>query len=135
MMMRASGTFDVKLVPQDDADSAEGIALGRLTINKEFQGDLVGTSKGQMLSSATESGGSAAYVAIERVTGTLAGKSGSFVLMHSGTMTKEAQRLTVTVPPNSGTGELASLAGTLQIIIKDKKHFYEFEYTLTSGHV
>jgi hypothetical protein len=130
MTMHASGTFDVKLVPQNDADTAEGIALGRLTIDKTFQGGLTGTSKGQMLSSGTESGGSAVYVAIERVTGTLGGKSGSFVLMHSGTMTKDEQKLSVIVAPKSATGELASLAGTFQIIIKDKKHFYEFDYTL-----
>ncbi len=130
MTSHARGSFEVKLVPQGEVDSADGIALGRLTIDKVFEGDLVGTSKGQMLSSGTESGGSAAYVAVERVTGTLEGRSGSFVLMHSGTMTTEAQRLTVTVAPDSGTGGLAALAGTLQIIIKDKKHFYEFEYTL-----
>jgi hypothetical protein len=130
MTMHASGTFDVKLAPQGDTDSAEGIALGRLTIDKTFAGDLAGTSKGQMLSSGTESAGSAAYVAIERVTGTLGGKSGSFVLAHRGTMTKEEQNLIVIVAPKSGTGELASLSGTFQIVIKDKKHFYEFDYTL-----
>jgi hypothetical protein len=130
MTMHASGTFEVKLVPQGEPDSAEGIALGRLTIDKTFAGDLAGTSKGQMLSSGTETAGSAAYVAIERVTGTLGGKIGSFVLMHSGTMTKDEQKLSVIVAPKSGTGELATLAGTFQIIIKDKKHFYEFDYTL-----
>jgi hypothetical protein len=130
MTMHASGTFDVKVVPQGEGDIADGIALGRLTIDKQFQGDLTGTSKGQMLSSGTESAGSAAYVAIERVTGTLGGKSGSFVLAHRGTMTKAGQQLSVIVAPKSGTGELASLEGTLQIIIKDKKHFYEFDYTV-----
>jgi hypothetical protein len=130
MTICARGSFEVKLAPQDAPDSAEGIALGRLTINKEFQGDLQAASKGQMLSSGTEASGSAAYVAIERVTGTLAGRSGSFVLMHSGTMTKDGQQLTVTVAPGSGTGGLAALAGTMRIIIEGKKHFYEFEYTL-----
>jgi hypothetical protein len=133
MTKQARGSFEVKVVPLDSTDNADGIALGRLTIDKEFHGDLTGKSKGQMLSSGTESGGSAAYVAIERVTGTLDGRSGSFVLMHNGTMTREAQRLTVTVAPDSGTGGLAQLTGTLQIIIKDKKHFYEFDYTLPAA--
>ncbi len=133
MTMRASGTFDVKVVPQGEGDTADGIALGRFTIDKQFQGDLTGTSKGQMISSGTESAGSAAYVAIERVTGTLGGKSGSFVLAHRGTMTKDGQQLSVIVAPKSGTGELASLEGTFQIIIKDKKHFYEFQYELVSA--
>ncbi len=130
MTICARGSFEVKLAPQDAPDSAEGIALGRLTISKEFQGDLNATSKGQMLSSGTESSGSAAYVAIERVTGALGGRSGSFVLMHSGTMTKDGQQLIVTVAPDSGTGELAAIAGTMRIIIEGKKHFYEFDYTL-----
>lgn len=130
MTTHARGSFEVKLAPQDAPDSAEGIALGRLTINKEVQGDLVATSKGQMLSSGTESSGSAAYVAIERVTGTLEGRSGSFVLMHSGAMTKDGQQLTVTVAPGSGTGGLAALVGTMRIIIEGKKHLYEFDYTL-----
>jgi hypothetical protein len=130
MTICARGSFEVKLAPQDAPDTAEGIALGRLTINKEFQGDLTGTSKGQMLSSGTESSGSAAYVAIERITGTLEGRSGSFVLMHSGTMTKEGQQLTVTVAPGSGTGGLAALSGSMRIIIEGKKHSYEFDYSL-----
>ena len=133
MKAHARGSFEVTLAPQGAPDSADGIALGRLTIDKTFEGDLRGTSVGQMLSSGTESGGSAAYVAIERVTGTLGGRTGSFVLMHSGTMTKDEQRLAVTVAPRSGTGELAALTGTLQIIIKDKKHFYELDYTLTES--
>jgi hypothetical protein len=133
MTTRASGTFDVKLVPDGDPDTADGIALGRMSLSKEFQGDLQGTSTGQMLHSGTETAGSRAYVAIERVTGSLGGKSGSFVLMHRGTMTKDGQELSVIVAPSSGTGELASLAGTFQIIIKDKKHYYEFDYTLAAA--
>ena len=129
MTMHASGTFDVKLVPIGDADGADGIAMGRMIGTKEFQGDLTGTSTVQMLHSGTESAGSRAYVAIERVTGSLGGKRGSFVLMHRGTMTKAGQELSVIVAPESGTGELASIAGALQIIIKDKQHFYEFDYS------
>ena len=130
MTKHASGTFDVKLVPVGNSDNADGIALGGMNGTKEFQGDLKGTSIVQMLHSGTESAGSRAYVAIERVTGTLGGKRGSFVLMHRGSMTKAGQELIVIVAPESGTGDLASIAGTLQIIIKDKKHFYEFDYTL-----
>lgn len=129
-MTHASGTFDVKIGPVGDSDTADGIALGRMVGTKEFQGGLTGTSVVHMLHSGTESAGSRAYVAIERVTGSLGGKQGSFVLMHRGSMNKDGQELNIVVAPNSGTGELATIAGTFQIIIKDKKHFYEFDYTL-----
>jgi len=129
MSTHATGTFDVKTVPQGEPETADGIVIGRMSISKNFQGDLQGTSTVQMLYSGTESAASRAYVAIERVTGTLGGKSGSFVLMHSGTMTNAGQELSVIVAPESGTGELAAIAGTLQIIIKDKQHYYEFDYT------
>ena len=127
---QAKGTFDVKVVPQGTGDTAEGIALGRMSIDKQFHGDLEATSKGEMLTSGLESNGSAAYVAIERVIGTLGGKRGSFALMHQGTMNKESQKLTVVVVPDSGTGELAGLSGTMTIIIVDKKHLYDFSYSL-----
>ena len=129
MSAHASGTFDVKIGPVGDADTAGGVAMGRMHGTKVFHGDLTGTSVVEMLHSGTESAGSRAYVAIERVIGTLGGKSGSFVLMHRGSMNKDGQELSVVVAPNSGTGELAAIAGTLQIIIKDKQHFYEFDYT------
>ncbi len=139
-LMRASGTFDVKLTPRDDqvnekptgqpADSKGSTALGRMTIDKKFHGDLEGISQGQMLSAMTSVQGSAGYVAIEKVTGTLQGKSGSFVLQHSGTMTRGAPELTVTVVPDSATGQLIGLAGKMTIKITDGKHFYDFEYTL-----
>jgi hypothetical protein len=129
MTTHASGTFDVKIGPQGESDTADGIAMGRMYGTKEFHGDLTGTSVVQMLHSGTESAGSRAYVAIERVIGTLGGKHGSFVLMHQGTMTKAGQELKVIVAPESGTGDLATIAGTLQIIIKDKQHFYEFDYS------
>ena len=128
--MHASGTFEVKVVPQGETDTADGIALGRLTLDKTFHGDLSGTGKGQMLTGGLESTGAGVYVAVERFTGTLGGKSGSFLFAHRGTMTKEGQQLSIVVVPKSGMGELASLEGTFQIIIKDKKHFYEFDYTL-----
>ncbi|MEJ7812059.1 MAG: DUF3224 domain-containing protein [Gemmatimonadaceae bacterium] len=130
MTARASGSFDVKVIPQGTPDNADPDALGRMTIDKQFHGDLAGTSKGEMLATSTSAHGSAVYVAIERVTGTLRGRSGSFVLMHQGTMTRDAQQLTVTVAPASGTGALVGLAGTMTITIVGKQHLYELEYTL-----
>ena len=129
-MSVVKGTFDVKVIPQGTADTADGIALGRMSIDKQFHGDLEAASKGEMLTSSLESNGSAAYVAIERVIGTLNGRKGSFALMHQGTMNKVSQKLTVTVVPDSGTGELTGLSGTMTITIVEKKHFYEFSYEL-----
>ncbi len=126
----ASGTFEVRLSPQATDDSAEAATLGRMSIDKQFHGDLEATSKGQMLTAGTGVKGSAGYVAIERVSGTLDGHSGTFVLQHSGTMTRGAPQLTITVVPDSGTGQLVGLAGTMVITIADGKHSYEFEYKL-----
>ena len=127
--MHASGTFDVKLAPQTP-DPSEDAAIGRMSIDKQFHGDLEGTSKGQMLAHRTAVDGSAGYVAMERVAGTLHGRSGAFVLQHSGTMARGVFQLTVTVVPDSGTGELAGLSGSLQIIVAGGKHSYEFDYSL-----
>jgi hypothetical protein len=128
MTNRASGTFEVKLNPQDDGPDAP---VGRMTIDKQFHGDLAGTSKGQMLMSSSPSvNGSAGYVAIEKVTGTLNGRSGSFYLQHSATMTRGVGELTITVTPDSGTDELTGLEGKMNIIIADGKHSYEFDYDL-----
>ena len=129
-MIRAAGTFDVKMAPQPLADSQADPLLGRMSIDKQFQGDLAGTSKGEMLAARTAIDNSAGYVAIERVTGTLNGKKGTFVLQHTGTMTRGQQHLEITVVPDSGTGELAGIAGTMSIRIEDKKHFYELVYAL-----
>lgn len=126
----ASGTFDVKLSPQAPTDQGEEAAVGRMLADKRFHGDLEGTSKGQMLAAGTEVKGSAGYVAIERVTGALRGKSGTFVLQHSGTMTRGAPELSVTVVPDSGTGQLLGLTGRMTIEIVDGKHLYKFDYTL-----
>ena len=127
--MHASGTFDVKLTPQAAEDGDGG--LGRMAIDKQFHGDLEGTSKGFMLSSAaTVVKGSGGYVAMERVTGALKGRKGTFVLQHSGTMTRGTPQLSVTVVPDSGTGQLEGIAGTLTIKIDQGKHSYEFDYTL-----
>ena len=127
MSERASGTFEVKLTPQDDG---AGAAVGRMTIDKQFQGDLVGTSKGQMLMASSSVQGSAGYVAIEKVEGTLNDRRGSFYLQHSGTMTRGAGELTITVIPDTGTDQLAGLRGKMQIIIEGGKHSYEFDYEL-----
>ena len=127
MPTRASGSFDVKVVPQPGVD---GSPIGRMTIDKQFHGDLDATSVGEMVTTATESAGSRVYVALERVTGTLAGRSGSFVLMHAGTMTRDGMSLSVTVAPASGTGALAEISGTLTITIVDKQHLYDFDYIL-----
>lgn len=128
MSSHATGAFEVQITPQSQ-DQAEGSALGRMSIDKQFHGDLEATGKGEMLTAGTESG-SAVYVAIERVTGSLHGRSGSFVLLHNGAMTADSQQLTITVVRDSGAGELAGLAGSLKITIVDGKHLYDFEYTL-----
>jgi hypothetical protein len=125
---KAAGTFDVKLTPQDDKTG--DALLGRLTIDKQFRGDLEATSQGQMLTAMTGVKGSAGYVAIEKVSGTLQGRTGTFVLQHSGTMARGAQSLTVSVVPDSGTGQLTGLSGTMRVIIADGKHSYEFDYTI-----
>lgn len=130
MTIRGSGTFEVKLTPQASDDKAEGTPLGRMSIDKQFHGELDATSKGEMLTAVTGVQGSAGYVAIERVSGTLHGRSGTFVLQHSGTMTRGTPQLTITVVPDSGTGQLVGLAGEMTIEIADGKHSYEFEYTL-----
>jgi hypothetical protein len=104
-----------------------------MSIDKKFHGDLEGASKGTMLASMTAIPNSAGYVAIEKVTGTLHGKRGSFALQHSGTMNRGAQSLTITVVPDSGTDELAGISGSMKIIIEGKKHSYEFEYTIAKA--
>ena len=130
-MQHAQGTFDVKLAPQPSAPGIEAAALGRQTIDKRFHGDLDGSSLGEMLAVMSQATGSGAYVALERVTGTLGGRHGSFVLMHSATMTRGTPALSVTVVPDSGTGELAGLSGTLAIHIDAKGgHSYTFDYSL-----
>lgn len=127
-MTTASGTFEVKLNPQDDKQ--EDSTISRLSIDKEFQGDLVGVSKGQMLAAGTGVQGSAGYVAIEKVSGTLNGRAGTFVLQHSGTMTRGTPELTVSVVPDSGTDQLKGLAGKMTIKIENGMHFYELQYTI-----
>ncbi len=133
MPLHAAGVFDVKMTPLPVADTGAGPLLGRMSLEKTFHGDLAATSRGEMLTAMTDVKGSAGYVAIERVSGTLGGRSGSFVLQHSGTMTRGAPQLVVSVVPDSGTDELAGLAGALSIIQADGVHRYEFDYSLP-GH-
>ncbi|MDT7807716.1 MAG: hypothetical protein QOJ70_1529 [Acidobacteriota bacterium] len=133
MTTRASGTFEVKLSPQPPDEGTEGMPIGRMLIDKRFHGGLEATSKGQMLAAGTAVEGSAGYVAIEQVTGTLDGYSGTFILQHSGTLTRGAAQLSVSVVPDSGTGELQGLAGRMDIVVADGKHSYDFEYTLGEG--
>lgn len=127
MTNHAGGTFEVKVSPEATDDSG---VLGRMSIDKQFHGDLEAGSKGQMLTAGTSVKGSAGYVAMERVNGTLQGRSGSFVLQHSGTMTRGTPQMTVTVLPDSGTDQLVGLSGVMTIRIDQGKHSYELEYTL-----
>jgi hypothetical protein len=124
-----SGSFDVKVLPQEPSEKVDP-PVGRMLLDKHFHGALEGPSKGEMLASSNAANGSAAYVALERVTAVLEGREGTFVLMHNGTMNREGQALRVTVAKDSGTGQLEGIAGEMKIIITDKKHFYEFDYTL-----
>jgi hypothetical protein len=136
MATHATGDFIAKVIPDGTVDKAEGASLGRMTIDKQFHGDLQGTSKGTMLTAMTDVKGSAGYVAIERVTGTLRGRSGSFVLQHNATMSSAGGAVqSIIVVPDSGTGQLVGLAGKMTIIIAaDGKHSYDFEYTLPAAH-
>jgi Protein of unknown function (DUF3224) len=129
-MPRASGTFQVKLSPLTLDDNSADSSLGRLSIAKQFVGDLLATSRGEMLSAGTAVKGSAGYVAIERVSGTLQDRNGSFVLQHTGTMNRGEPKLEISVVPDSGTDGLTGLSGTMMINIADGVHSYEFEYTL-----
>jgi hypothetical protein len=124
--MHARGTFDVKLTPQ----STDPV-MGRMTIAKQLHGDLEGTSAGEMLTAMTSVKDSAGYVAVEKFTGTLGGRRGSFILQHHATMARGAQHLSIEVVPDSGTDQMVGIAGTMSITIDaDGKHFYDFEYTL-----
>jgi Protein of unknown function (DUF3224). len=130
MSTHARGTFEVKMTPQQAQDGVGDPGIGRMALDKQFHGDLEATGKGQMLAAGTDVPGSAGYVALERVSGTLHGRSGTFALQHSGTMTRGTPQLSITVVPDSGSGELLGLTGTLAITITDGQHFYDFEYTL-----
>lgn len=128
--MQATGTFEVKVVPLAADEGTDTGGFGRLSLDKTFSGGLTATSKGQMLGAFTAVEGSGGYVALEKVTGTLNGKKGSFILQHNGTMQGGVYTMKVTVVPDSGTEELTGIAGTMQIIIEGKKHSYVLDYAL-----
>lgn len=129
MTQHISGSFDVKLSPQPTGDQEEP-SIGRMLIDKIFHGDLDAVSRGQMLAHMTSVKGSAGYVAMEKVTGSLQGRKGSFVLQHSGTMNRGDASLILNVVPDSGTDELEGLTGSMTITITDGEHFYGFEFHL-----
>lgn len=130
-MSRATGPFDVKVTPQDD--QAADPFLSRMTLDKTYRGDLEATAVGQMLAASTAVKGSGAYVAIEKITGALQGRNGTFILQHMGTMAQNVPQLSISVVPDSGTGALKGLSGKMTILVApDGKHSYDFEYTLPS---
>jgi hypothetical protein len=132
-MRRAQGSFEVSMQPLPNTDVSADPMLGRFLLIKKFSGDLEGQARGQMLSAGTATKGSAGYVAIDHVSGSLKGRRGSFVLQHSGSMNRNVPTLTILVVPDSGTDELAGLTGTLSINIVGGKHFYDFLYSLPNN--
>jgi hypothetical protein len=129
-MKRATGSFEVSLQPLPNTEVTAESQFGRMLLTKKFSGDLTATARGQMLTAMTTVKGSAGYVAIDHVTGELDGRQGSFVLQHSGSMNRGSQSLSIMVVPDTGTGELTGLSGTLSINIIDGKHFYDFIYSI-----
>jgi hypothetical protein len=130
MGRRATGPFEVKLSPQPTYNTDQTALLGRMSMDKQYRGDLDGTSKGEMLTAGSAIKGSAGYVAIERVNGNLDGKAGGFALQHTGTMDRGMPSLVITVVPDSGVGDLEGIAGTMSITIVDGRHFYVLDYSL-----
>jgi hypothetical protein len=130
---RATGSFEVSLQPLSNAEVSSDALLGRMLLTKKFSGDLAASARGQMLSAGTAIKGSAGYVAIDHVSGTLAGRKGSFLLQHSGSMQRGVTTLSIKVIPDSGTDELAGIAGTLSINVVDGKHFYDFLYSFPTS--
>lgn len=131
MTTHARGRFDVTIAPAGQPDQGDGSALGQMSLEKHFHGALDGTSKGTMLTAgSTGTPGSAAYVAVERVTATLGGKKGSFALVHRGIMSAAGQELLITIVPDSGSGQLTGIAGSLSITIDKGEHSYDLAYTV-----
>ena len=131
--MNAPGPFEITTHAEPPYDVVDGVPLVRVRFVKRFHGPLDAASEVHMLAARTPVPDSAGYVAIERVTGTLDGRAGTFVLQHSGTMTRGARALSVTVVPDSGTGQLAGLAGQMDIQIVDGQHRYAFDFTLPAA--
>lgn len=130
MLMHAEGTFEVKNAPLPSDDAILGTAIGRFGLEKQFHGDLDGTSKGEMLAAGNPATGTAGYVAMEFFTGILGGYAGSFALQHFGTMENGKFDLKVQVVPGSGSGELSGITGTMEILIAAGSHSYTFDYAL-----
>jgi hypothetical protein len=130
MTQHASGSFDIAMTAAGAPQHAGRTAIGRMQLDKQYVGELAAVGKGEMLTAVTDTAGSAAYVAIERISGTLGGRQGSFVIQHVGNMRGGEQQLTIRVVPDSGTDELAGITGTLTLKMVERKHFYEFEYDL-----
>jgi hypothetical protein len=134
MTGEATGTFEVKVKPLPEDVKVQGVAVGRMSIDKVWSGDMVGTSKGEMMTTGGEVKGSGGYVAVEVMDVSLKGRRGTFTLMHHATMKNNADfRMTIVVVPDSGTGALAGLAGKLEIIIEGAKHSYRLDYALPGG--
>ena len=131
MTQRATGTFEVKMIPQ--AGETPDAVPARLLLDKQFHGDIEGTGKGQMLAAGTAVAGSAGYVAIEQITGTVHGLSGSFILQHTGKMTRGVPEMNISVVPDSGTGELTGIRGKFVIVMSPGKHAYEFDYEIAAS--
>jgi len=131
MATHATGTFDITMAPIGTDDKADGSTLGRMSIAKKFRGDLEGASQGEMMTAMTDIEGSAGYVALERVTGTLHGRHGSFILQHGGVMTRgHDSQLTILVVPDSATDQLVGLTGKMAIVVSEGVHTYDLHYTL-----
>lgn len=130
MTLHAKGTFDVKITPQPHQEGVGDPSVGRMTIDKQFQGDIKGQGKGQMLAVGTAVDGSAGYVAMERVRASVHGRQGSFALQHCGTMHRGTPQLAIAIVPDSGDGQLAGIAGTLSIDMANGVHSYDLRYTL-----
>lgn len=126
----AKGEFTASLEPRDFEGVDAAAKLGRMGIDKRIDGDLVATTRGQMITAMGEVQGSAVYAAVERVSGTLAGREGSFALYHLGVMDRGAPSLSIKVVPDSGTGDLAGIAGDFRIVVENGRHLYEFAYSL-----
>jgi hypothetical protein len=129
MTQHATGSLEVKLAPLDPAFKSDDKSIGRMSIDKQFHGELEAASKGEMLTAGTSIKGSAGYVALERVSGSLNGRTGTFILQHSATMNRGTPQLRIFVVPDSGTGQLNGLSGSMNILIQEGKHSYEFAYT------
>jgi len=133
MTQHATGTFEVKLTPLDPAFKTDDNSLARMSIDKQFHGDLEASSRGEMLTAGTSVKGSAGYVAIERVSGTLHGRTGTFILQHNATMDRGTPQLSIIIVPDSGTGQLVGLTGAMNIIIASSKHSYDLAFTLADA--